>query len=142
MPADPTPDLDSFDRNNGSLILFEINLCMDLGLHDELAKKTEKYHLQLGALRRYWGRFELVCIPIDHAGTTLIDTATDIATALAKARPSIDNKGKYKTSRHKNKQDGPHPRQTSREYPPRQILLHSPNASSRHRQKNKRTNSH
>ena len=40
-------------------------------------------------LRRYWGRVDLVCIPIDYAGTTLNDTATDIATALAQVRPSI-----------------------------------------------------
>jgi hypothetical protein len=40
-------------------------------------------------LRRYWGRVDLVCIPIGHAGTPLYDTATDIATALAQVRLSI-----------------------------------------------------
>ncbi len=33
-------------------------------------------------------RVELVCIPIGHAGTTLHDTAPDIATALSMACPS------------------------------------------------------
>ena len=99
MPADPTPDLDSFDRNNCSLVLFEIGFCRNLGLNDKLAKKTEKYHPLLCALRLYWGRVELVCIPIGHAGTTLLDTATDIATALAKARPSTTAKRTTKTQR-------------------------------------------
>jgi len=88
VPADPTPDIDSIDRKDCSLILFEIGFCMDLGCHDTLAKKTEKYHPFLCAIRRYWGIVELVCIPIGHVGTTLHDTATDIATALAMACPS------------------------------------------------------
>ena len=88
VPTDPTPDLDFFDRNDCSLILFEIGFCKDLGCHDKLAKKTEKYHLLLCALRRYWGRVDLVCIPICHAAITLHDTATDIANALAMACPS------------------------------------------------------
>ncbi len=89
MPADPSPDLESFDRKDRSLILFEIGLCRDLGLHNKLAKKTEKYHPLLCALRRYLGRVELVCIPISHAGTTLVNTNTDILSALTKARPSL-----------------------------------------------------
>jgi len=40
VPADPTPDLGSFDIKNGSLTLFEIGLCRDLGLQNKLAKKT------------------------------------------------------------------------------------------------------
>ena len=89
VSIDHTPELDSFDRKDCSLILFEIGLCRDLGCHDKLAKKTEKYQPLLCALRRYWGRVELVCIPIGHAGTIVHDTATDIATALAMACPSI-----------------------------------------------------
>ena len=102
VPADPTSDFDSFDRKNCSLILFEIGFCRDLGLHDTRTKKTEKYHLLLCALRRYWGRVELVCIPIGHAGTTLIDTANDISAALAKNRPSISAK---RTTKGKQEQD-------------------------------------
>jgi hypothetical protein len=37
---------------------------------------------------------DLVSISIGHAGTTLNDTSSDIATALAKDRPSSDVKGK------------------------------------------------
>jgi hypothetical protein len=36
----------------------------------------------------------LVCIPIGHAGKILNDTASNIATALAKVRPSSDVKRK------------------------------------------------
>jgi hypothetical protein len=51
----------------------------------------------LCALRRYWGRVDLICIPIGHAGKSLNDTASDIATALAKVRPSCYGKGKSRT---------------------------------------------
>jgi hypothetical protein len=44
VPADPTPDLDSFDRKVSSLILFEIGFSKDIGCHDKLTKKAEKYH--------------------------------------------------------------------------------------------------
>ncbi len=47
-------------------------------------------------LRRYWGRVDLVCILIGHAGTTLNNTASDIATVLAKVRLSIDAMRKRK----------------------------------------------
>ncbi len=40
---------------------------------------------------------DLVCIPIGHASTTLNDTASDIATALAKVSPSHDIKGRSST---------------------------------------------
>ena len=44
VPADPSPDHASFDRKNCFLILFEIGLCSDLGLHEKRSMKTEKYH--------------------------------------------------------------------------------------------------
>ena len=86
--ADPTPDLDSFDRKDCSLFLFEIGFCMDLGLHDKLAKKTEKYHPLLCALRRYWERVELVCIPFGHAGTTLASSTRRPTSRPPQARPA------------------------------------------------------
>jgi hypothetical protein len=92
--VDPSPDPASFDRKVFSLIPFEIGFYRDLGCQDKLTKKTEKYYPLLCALRRYWERINLVCIPIGHASTTLHDTTTDIAIALAKASPSIDNTGK------------------------------------------------
>jgi hypothetical protein len=94
VPSDPSLDPASFDRKACALTLFEIGLCRDLGCQDKLTKKIEKYHPLLCALRQYWGLVDLVCISIGHASTTLQDTATYIATALVKARPSIDNKGK------------------------------------------------
>ena len=89
VPPNPADSIDSFDRKDCSLVFFEIGFCRDLGCHEKRAEKTAKYQPLLRALRRYWGRVELVCIPIGHAGTTLLDTATDIAAALAKVRPSI-----------------------------------------------------
>ncbi len=53
VPAGPSPDPDSFDRNNCSFFLFEIGVRRDLGLQDKITKKTEKYHLLFCALRRH-----------------------------------------------------------------------------------------
>jgi len=64
--------------------------------HKKLKEKTDKYNPLVTTLRRYWGRFDLVCISIGHAITTLNDTATDIATALAQIRPSIATTRKQK----------------------------------------------
>jgi len=62
---------------------------MDLVCHKKLMKKSDKYNPLVTTFRRYWGRVDLVCIPIGHAGITLNDTASNIATALAKVLPSI-----------------------------------------------------
>ena len=51
VPADPTPDLDSLNRKDCSLILFEIGFFRDLGFHEKHAKKTEKFHSLLCAFR-------------------------------------------------------------------------------------------
>jgi hypothetical protein len=94
VPTDPSSNTDAFDinafnRKDCSLIIFEVGFCRDLGCHQKYTEKTNKYLPLLTALRRYWGRVEFVCIAIGHAGTTLIDTANDFASALAKVRPSI-----------------------------------------------------
>jgi hypothetical protein len=89
VPANLSPEIDSFNRKDCSLILFEVGFCRDLGCHKKRKEKTVKYNPLLITLRRYWGRVDLVCIPIGHAGTALNDTATDIATALSQVRPSI-----------------------------------------------------
>ncbi len=44
VPADPTPDPNSFDRKVCSFILFEIGFCRDLGCHEKVTEKTEKYY--------------------------------------------------------------------------------------------------
>ena len=44
-----------------------------------------------------------ICIPINQAGTAFYDTATDIATALAKARLFIDAKGEKRPQDTRNK---------------------------------------
>ena len=94
VPADPSSD--AFNKKDCSLILFEVGFCRDLGCHEKYTQKTEKYLPLLTALRKYWGRVEFVSIPIGHAGTTLIDTANDFASALAKVRPSIASDRKRK----------------------------------------------
>jgi hypothetical protein len=93
VPADPSRD---FNRNDCTLILFEVGFCRDLGCHQKYTEKTDKYLPLLTALRKYWGRVEFICIPIGHAGTTLIDTVNDFASALAKVRPSIASDRKRK----------------------------------------------
>jgi hypothetical protein len=62
LPIDPSPDPASFNRKDCLLVLFEICFCRQLGCQDKLSKKTEKYYPLLCALRRYWGRVDLVCI--------------------------------------------------------------------------------
>jgi hypothetical protein len=99
VPADPAPEIDSFNRKNCSLILFEISFCRDLGCHKKLKKKITKYNLLVTTLRHYWGRVDLICIPIGHAGTTLNDTATDIATTLAQVHHSIAATRKQRDTR-------------------------------------------
>jgi hypothetical protein len=89
VPADQSPEIDSFNLKDCSLIFFETCFCMDLACHKKLKEKTDKYNPLVTTLRRCWGRVDLGCIPIGHAGTTLNDTATDIATALAQVHPSI-----------------------------------------------------
>jgi hypothetical protein len=96
VPADPSPDIDSFNRKDCSLIHFEIGFYRDLGCHKMLKEKTDRYNPLVTTLGRYWGRVDLVCIPIGHAGTILNDTATDIAIALAQVRPSIASTRKQK----------------------------------------------
>ena len=33
VPADPSPEIDSFNRKGYSLLLFEVDFCRDLGCH-------------------------------------------------------------------------------------------------------------
>jgi hypothetical protein len=96
VPADPSPDIDAFNRKGCSLILIEVGFCRDLGYHLKYTEKTDKHLPLLAALRKYRGRVEFVCIPIGHAGTTLIDTANDFASTLAKIRFSTASERKRK----------------------------------------------
>ena len=40
VPPDPSSDMDSFDRKVCSLILFEFDLCRELGCHKKLKEKN------------------------------------------------------------------------------------------------------
>jgi hypothetical protein len=53
VPADMSPDIDSFNREDCSLVLFEIGFCRDLGCHKKLKEKNEKYNPLVTSLRRY-----------------------------------------------------------------------------------------
>ncbi len=96
MPADPPPDIDAFNKKDCSIILMEVGFYMKLGCHEKYIQKTDKYLPLLTALRRYWRRVELICIPIGHAGTPLIDTVNKFSSALAKVRQSIAAERKRK----------------------------------------------
>jgi hypothetical protein len=96
IPDNLPSDFSAFNRKDCTLLLFEVGFCRDFGCNEKYKQHTDKYFPFLTALRKYWGRIELVCIPIGHAGTTLTDNANDFAAALAKARPFIaaQRKGK------------------------------------------------
>jgi hypothetical protein len=96
VPSDSSLDFDAFNKKDCNLILFEVGICRDLGCHRKFNEKTDKYLPLLTALLKYWRRVEFVCIPIGHAGTTLVDTANDVASALDKVRPSIASDRKRK----------------------------------------------
>ncbi len=83
VPDSPSPDPTSFDRKQCTLIIIEIGFCRDLGCVEKLEEKTSKYAPLLEALRRYWGRMELVAFPIGHAGTTLTKTLHQLTTAFS-----------------------------------------------------------
>ncbi len=97
VPANPSSDFNDFSKKDCTILLvFEVGFCRDLGCHEKYNEKTDKYLPLLTTLCKYRGRVELVCIPIGHAGTTLIDTANDFAAALAKVRHSITAQRKGK----------------------------------------------
>jgi hypothetical protein len=51
VPADPSPDIDVFNKKDCFLILIEVYFCRDLGCHQKYNEKTEKYLPLLTALR-------------------------------------------------------------------------------------------
>jgi hypothetical protein len=53
VPAEPSPDIDSFYRKDCSLVLTEIGFYKDLGCHKKLKEKTDKYNPLVTTLRRY-----------------------------------------------------------------------------------------
>ena len=63
VPADPSPEINSFNRKDCSLILFEIGFCRDLGCHKKRKENTNKYNPLGTTLRRYCGRFESKASP-------------------------------------------------------------------------------
>ena len=87
VPDSPIPPRSPIATKECSLLLIEVGFCRDLGCPEKRTDKTTKYEPLLAALLKYWGAVEFVCIPIGHAGTTLHDTARDLATALARIRP-------------------------------------------------------
>ncbi len=93
----PTPDPTSFDKSTCSLLLIEVGFCSDLNLRTKLEEKTQKYQPLLEELRQHWVSVSLVCVPIGHAGTTLAETATHLAAALASRRPGLSG-SKRKTT--------------------------------------------
>jgi hypothetical protein len=134
VPVDPNSDPDSFDRKDCSLVLFEIGFCTDLGLQDKFTKKTENYQPLLRALRWYWGRVDLVCIPIGHArGHHFTRHNNRHRDRPRQDPPSIRRPTKPdRPQNERGKQDRPHPRHTDREDCTLQNLLPSPNPPLQH----------
>ncbi len=64
VPADPSPDIDSFNCKDCSLILLEIGFCRDLGYHEKLRITSQNCNPLVTILCRHWGQVDLVCIPI------------------------------------------------------------------------------
>ena len=88
VPNVPHPENETFNKADCTLLLVEVGFCADLRCMKKKIEKTEKYQPLIAALlAEGWGRVELVCIPIGHAGTTLTSTAEELATALATMRP-------------------------------------------------------
>ena len=67
----------------------EVGFCRDLSCVEKKEEKTVKYAPLVAALSKHWGKVELVCIPIGHAGSTLQSTITEMANALSAVRPPI-----------------------------------------------------
>ena len=86
VPDSPSSDPTSFDRKQCTLMIIEIGFCRDLCCVEKLEEKTSKYALLLAALRRYWGRVELIAFFVGHAGTTLIRTMDQLTTAFSTVR--------------------------------------------------------
>ena len=59
-----------------------------LALHAKVAAKAIKYAALLQLLREHWGRVDLVCVPVGHAGTTLEATAEALSRAVSAPRPT------------------------------------------------------
>jgi hypothetical protein len=88
VPNTLSPDPNSFNKMQCTLIIFEIGLCRDLGCHIKFDEKTEKYSpLIVVILIKYWGRVEFVAVPIGHAGTALTKTLVHLTAALSTVRP-------------------------------------------------------
>ena len=74
----PRPTSAPPQRTECALLIIEIGFCRDLGCAERREEKIAKYEPLLTALRRHWGAVEFVCIPIGHAGTTLLSTIHDL----------------------------------------------------------------
>ena len=90
VPNSPSLDPTFFDRKQCTLILVEIRFCRDLGCDVKFDKKTEKYSPLISALRRFWGRVELIAFPIVHAGITLTRTLDHLTTVISTVRPTVE----------------------------------------------------
>ena len=54
VPADPSSDIDAFNKKVSSLILIEVGFYKDLGCHQKYTEKIDKYLPLLTTLRKYW----------------------------------------------------------------------------------------
>ena len=90
VPNPHSPDPPSFERKQGTLVIVEIGFCKDPRCDIKLEKKNEKYSPLIAALRRHWGRVEIIAFYIGHAGTMLIKTLDHLTTAFSTIRPIVE----------------------------------------------------
>jgi hypothetical protein len=90
IPDTPDPGRTNLDERTCTLIIIDVGFSRDLGCDKKHTEKTEKYSPLVAALKQYWGRVELVAIPIGHVGTTLKTTLDHLIAALSTVRPKTN----------------------------------------------------
>jgi len=90
LPDSPSPDPTSFDRKHSTLVIVNIDFCMDFRCEIKIEKKTEKYSPLVAVFREYYGRVEVIAFPIGRAGTTLTKTLDHLTAAFSTVRPSVE----------------------------------------------------
>ena len=90
ISSTPEPGPCAIDRKKSNLILIEVGFCRDFGCQSKLQEKTDKYAPLGASLQTIWGKVELMAVPIDHAGPTLIKIRHSLAHAMSATRPEIE----------------------------------------------------
>jgi len=85
-----SPDPTSFNKTRCTLILVEVGFYRDFGCDTKIAKKTMTYSPLIAAFNKYWGRVEIVALPIGHAGITLNKNLDHLTAAFLIVHPHVE----------------------------------------------------